>query len=303
MTVAIELAGLTKTYGLTRAVSDLSLRVEAGQVFGFLGPNGAGKTTTIRILLALQRPTRGQATVLGLDSQRDSVEIHRRIGYLPGELELYPRMTGKQHIDSFARARGHHDRRSRTTLSNASASPSIVLRQELSKGNRQKVGLVLAFMHAPELLILDEPTSGLDPLVQNEFERLVREIVSEGRTVFLSSHELDEVQRVADRVGLIRSGSLITTDTVDHLRQSAPRTIEARFHGAVDRAVFSGIGGVTVTACEGARVSLQLTGAIGPVLRVIADHDPVDVISRHADLDELFLELYREPPAREAPHD
>jgi beta-exotoxin I transport system ATP-binding protein len=301
MTAAIETSGLTKTYETTRAVIDLSLRVDAGQVFGFLGPNGAGKTTTIRMLLALQRPSAGHAAVLGLDSHRDSVEIHRRIGYLPGELELYPHLTGKQHLDWFSRAR---------TTCDASFAHMLVDRfdvtldrpvQELSKGNRQKIGLVLAFMHRPELVILDEPTSGLDPLMQNEFERLVRETVSEGLTVFLSSHELDEVQRLADRVAIIRSGRLVAADTVEHLRRSAPRRLEAQFRRPVDRSIFTGIDGVTISSSDGDSIALQVTGELAPVLKVIAEHEPVDLVSRPADLEELFLDLYREAPEQEPP--
>ena len=296
---AIEASGLTKTYGATRAVRDLSLRVEPGQVFGFLGPNGAGKTTTIRMLLALQRPTAGKATVLGRDVRRDSVEIHRRVGYLPGELALYPRMTGRQHVEWFPQARGGHDDKFASDLIERF---DVVLdrpARELSKGNRQKVGLVLAFMHRPELLILDEPTSGLDPLMQHEFERLVRETVAEGRTVFLSSHELDEVQRLADRVAIIRSGELVSTDTIEHLRQSAPRRVEAWFPTAVSPSLFAGLEGVTVSACDGAHDRLAGHRSARPVLKVIAAHDPVDLVSRPADLDELFLELYREPPPSE----
>jgi beta-exotoxin I transport system ATP-binding protein len=269
-------------------------------VFGYLGPNGAGKTTTIRMLLALQRPTRGEAFVLGLDCQRESVEIHRRIGYLPGELELYPRMTGQQHLDWFARARGQHDTAFTRELVERF---DVVLDRpvkELSKGNRQKVGLVIACMHRPELLVLDEPTSGLDPLMQHEFERLVRETTDEGRTVFLSSHELDEVQRLADRVAIIRSGKLVASDTVEALRRNAPRKVEVEFGTPIDRAPFEAIEGVTVSSCEGRRITLQVTGAIGPVVRVIADHDPVDLVTRPADLDELFLEIYREPSAEGA---
>jgi beta-exotoxin I transport system ATP-binding protein len=302
MTAAVEASGLTKTYGSTQAVTDLSLQVEEGQIFGFLGPNGAGKTTTIRMLLSLQRPTAGRCAVLGLDPQRDDVEIHRRVGYLPGELELYPRMTGQQHIDWFARARRERDLTHARELVERFDVTLDRPAKELSKGNRQKIGLVLAFMHRPELLILDEPTSGLDPLMQNEFERLVREVVTEGRTVFLSSHELDEVQRLADRVAIIRAGRLVTTDTVEHLRRSAPRKVEARFGRSVDRSLFEGIEGVTITAHDGARVALQVSGEIGPVLKVIADHDPVDLVSRPADLDELFLDLYRESPTPEPSH-
>ncbi len=296
---AIEAFGLTKTYGATCAVRDLSLRVETGRVFGFLGPNGAGKTTTIRMLLALQQPTAGRASVLGRDCQRDSVEIHRRVGYLPGELELYPRMTGQQHVDCFTRVRGGYDRRFVSELVDRFAVTLDRPARELSKGNRQKVGLVLAFMHRPELLILDEPTSGLDPLMQHEFERLVRETVADGRTVFLSSHELDEVQRLADWVAIIRSGELVSTDTVDHFRESAPRRVEVQFPRAVSPSLFADIEGVTLSACEGTRIALQVTGPLGPLLKVIAQHDPVDLVSRPADLDELFLELYREPLSSE----
>ena len=301
MTAAIETFGLAKSYGVTRAVAELDLQVGEGQVFGFLGPNGAGKTTTIRMLLALQRPSSGRAVVLGLDAQRDSQEIHRRVGYLPGELALYGRMTGAQHIDWFARARGER----RLPLAEQLVERFGVVMdrpaRELSKGNRQKVGLVLAFMHQPELLILDEPTSGLDPLMQHEFERLAREVVGEGRTVFLSSHELDEVQRLADRVGIIKAGRMVTIDTVDALRQRAPHKVEAWFRRPVDSGLFAAIDGVTVTAHEETRVALEVPkGAIGPVLRVIADHDPVDVVSRHADLDELFLDFYRDSRSPES---
>jgi beta-exotoxin I transport system ATP-binding protein len=301
VTPAIESSGLSKSYGATRALDGLSLQVEPGQVFGFLGPNGAGKTTTIRLLLALQRPTGGRSSVLGLDSQREAVEIHRRVGYLPGELELYPRLTGAQHLDWFRRARGVRDR---TTTDDLVERFDVVVDRpvrELSKGNRQKVGLVLAFMHRPDLLILDEPTSGLDPLMQHEFEQLVREVVAEGRTVFLSSHELDEVQRLADRVAIIRSGVLVTTDTVEHLRESAPRIVEARFREPVEGSAFAGLEGVAVTETAGTRVVLTSSGPIGPLLRVIADHDAVDLVSRPADLDELFLELYRDAPSAGRP--
>jgi beta-exotoxin I transport system ATP-binding protein len=288
----IEMRGLTKEYGSTRAVVDLDLQIESAEVFGFLGPNGAGKTTTIRMLLALQRPTRGAATVFGLDCRRDGVEIHRRVGYLPGELALYPRMTGRQHLAWFARARGEHLPQYADELVERF---DVVLDRpvrELSKGNRQKVGLVIACMHRPELLVLDEPTSGLDPLMQHEFERLVRETTAEGRTVFLSSHELDEVQRLADRVGIIREGRLVAHDTVEALRRSAPRRILVEFRGAAQADSFPAIDGVTVVACEGTRLTLQVTGSIGPVLRAIAEREPVDLVSRPADLDELFLELY-----------
>jgi ABC-2 type transport system ATP-binding protein len=294
MSAAIETHELTRSFGPTVAVDHLDLRVEPGQVFGFLGPNGAGKTTTIRCLLDLCTADSGTARILGLDSHRDSVTIHARCGYLPGEFELYPRMTGQRVLDWFARARGGVDRRSRDQLVERFQVTLDRPTHELSKGNRQKLGLVLAFMHRPELLILDEPTSGLDPLMQDEFHRLLRETVADGRTVFLSSHELDEVQRVADRVAIIRNGTLVVTDTVAALRRQAPQTIELRFREPVPAGVFESSNGVRHVAVDGERVTLHVTGELAPLLRVIADHDPVDVVARHADLDELFLTYYRD---------
>ena len=302
MTAAIETRGLCRDYGTVRAVADLDLVVEPGQVFAFLGPNGAGKTTTIRMLLALQRPTSGHAAVLGLDSDRDSVEIHRRVGYLPGELVLYPRMTGRQHIAWYARARGLRDLSLAGSLAERLGAELDRPARELSKGNRQKVGLILAFMSRPDLLVLDEPTSGLDPLTRSEFAQLAREVTAEGRTVFWSSHELDEVQRLAGRVAIIRQGRLIATESVENLRASTPQTVRARFARPVAPALFAGIDGVSVTSCDGQDIQLRVTGAIGPVLRAVASHDPVDFTAQHAGLDELFLAYYREPAEPEVSH-
>jgi ABC-2 type transport system ATP-binding protein len=302
MTPAIRTHGLGRDYGPVRAVAGLDLVVEPGQVFAFLGPNGAGKTTTIRMLLALQRQTSGRAEVLGLDCARDYVEVHRRAGYLPGELALYPRMTGRQHIAWHAGARGLRELSLAWTLADRFGAVLDRPARDLSKGNKQKVGLILAFMSRPELLILDEPTSGLDPLTRSEFAGLVREVTAEGRTVFWSAHELDEVQRLADRVAIIRQGRLIATETVEALRASTPQTVTARFARPVDPALFAGISGVSVTSCAGAVVQLRVTDAIGPVLRAVADHDPVDFTAQHADLDELFLAYYRQPTAAEPSH-
>jgi ABC-2 type transport system ATP-binding protein len=293
MTCAIETIGLTKMFGVTRGIEGLDLHVEHGEIFGFLGPNGAGKTTTIRALLDLQRPTAGTALVLGLDAHRDSLAIHARVGYLPGDLALFSWMTAGDHFAWFTRARGLANAGSAHALAERFDLPLDRRVKELSKGNRQKVGIVLAFMHEPELLILDEPTSGLDPLMKDEFERLLRETTASGHTVFLSSHELDEVQRVADRVGIIKDGRLVRTDTVDGLRRDAPTTLELRFRDPVDPAVFR-VDGVRVLESSGAHLTLEVNGAIGPVLRIAADLDPVGLVSRQADLDELFLGFYRD---------
>ena len=295
MSAVVSIADLTRTFGALRGVTDVSFEVAAGEVFGYLGPNGAGKSTTIRLLLGLYRPTSGRIRVFGMDPMRESVEIHRRVGYVPGELALYPRLTGQQHLDRFARIRGLTDFTYRDELVERFGVELDRPVRTLSKGNRQKIGLVLAFMHRPELLVLDEPTAGLDPLLQDEFARLARETVDAGGTVFLSSHELDEVQRVVDRVAIIKDGRIVVTDTVEGLRRSAPRTIEFRFANAVDLQRFAGIDGVHVLdGTDGRRVVLSITGAVAPLLHVAAQLDPIDMTARPADLDELFLTYYRD---------
>jgi beta-exotoxin I transport system ATP-binding protein len=296
VTAAVETHELTKAFGDKLAVDRLGIAVAPGQVFGFLGPNGAGKTTTIRMLLGLQRPTAGTATVLGLDSHRDALAIHARCGYLPGELELYPRMTGRAIVEWFARARRGSEPALCSQLVERFQVELDRRVHELSKGNRQKLGLVLAFMHRPELLVLDEPTSGLDPLMQDEFHRLLRETTAAGATVFLSSHELDEVQRVADEVAIIRDGRLVVADTVEALRRRSPATMELTFAEPVPASAFEPLASVRQVTVDGARVTLQTTGELAPLLRVIAEHRPLDIVARHADLDELFLAYYRRDP-------
>lgn len=297
MTEVISVDGLTRGFGSRRGVLDVAFDVHAGEVFGFLGPNGAGKSTTIRLLLGLCRPTSGQMRVFGLDPTAHGVEIHRRVGYLPGELALYPRLTGQQHLDYVARVRDLTDHTYRDELIERFGAELDRPVRALSKGNRQKIGLVIAFMHRPDLLVLDEPTSGLDPLLQDEFAHLIRETVADGRTVFLSSHELDEVQRVVDRLSIIKEGRIVVTDTVEALRQAAPRTVEFRFAQAVDPAQFAALPGVQVLSNDATRLVLSVTGPVGPLLRAAADLAAVDLTARRADLDELFLTYYRSAEA------
>jgi len=299
MTVVVSAEKLSKTFGSHRGVEGLEFTVAEGEVFGFLGPNGAGKSTTIRLLTGLSHPTSGTAKVFGLDPIADAVEIHRRIGYLPGELALHPRLTGQQHVDFAVKVRRMQDRTFLHELVDRFQVDLERPTRTLSKGNRQKIGILLAVMHQPELCILDEPTSGLDPLMQDEFERLMRELVRTGSTVFLSSHELDEVQRVATHVAIIKDGHLVVTDTVEALRRRAPRTIEFSFPTIVDPKPFASIEGVQVVAANGKRITLALQGAVAPVLRVAAELDPLDVIARPADLDELFLTYYRDQSAKQ----
>ncbi len=296
----IEARTLTRSFGEHRGIIDVDLTVEQGEVFGFLGPNGAGKSTTIRILMGLYHASSGTARVLGLDPLRDDVEVHRRTGYLPGELAIYPRVTGREILDRFGSARGLTDTRYRDELIERFGAEVDRPTQTLSKGNKQKLGIVLAFMHRPELLVLDEATSGLDPLLQQEFISLLRETAADGRTVFLSSHDLDEVQRVVDRLAIIREGRIVVTDTVDGLRQHAPRTIELTFDRQVDAAALALLDGVQVTATDPRHLRLTITGPVAPIVRAIAPLDPIDLLARPADLDELFLDYYRSTDLPEA---
>ncbi len=293
----IDVSSVTKTFGRHRGVRDVSFDVRAGEVFGFLGPNGAGKSTTIRLLLGLYHPTAGRLRVLGHDPLADPVAVHRAVGYLPGELALFPRMTGREHLEWMDRGRGHVDTALRDELVERFEAELDRPVRTLSKGGRQKIGILLAFGHRPDLLVLDEPTSGLDPLLQDEFERLLRDTAADGRTVFLSSHELDEVQRTADRVAIIKEGRIVVVDTVAGLRRSAPRTVELVFAPDADLTRLLGLDGVTLVERQDGRIRLSITGRIGPLLGEAARLDPVDMTARPADLDELFLRYYRTPTA------
>ncbi len=294
---AIETVGLSKTYGSgVRALVDLTLRVERGEVIGYLGPNGAGKSTTIRLLVDLIRPTAGRASILGLDTRAQSVGARARLGYLPGDLRLQDRLTGGAQLDSLARLRGHVDPAYRNALCERFGVVLDRPIRELSRGNRQKLGIVQAFMHRPDVLILDEPTSGLDPLLQGEFRSLVRETAADGRTVFLSSHVLDEVQHAADRVAIVNRGRLVDVDAVDGLRERALRHVTITFAERVDPEAFAALPNVRVEHADGRVLRLAAPEqAMDGVVKAAAAHRIVDLTSQPADLEEIFLELYREP--------
>jgi len=292
MSAVIQTEKLTKSYGAHRGIIDVDLEVNEGEVFGFLGPNGAGKTTTIRTLLDLIRPTSGKALVFGIDSSADPVSIHRRIGYIPGEFTLYDRLTGGQTLDYFANLRGGVDKAYQQQLVERFDIDPKRRFKEYSKGNKQKIGLVIALQHRPELLVLDEPTSGLDPLIQQSFYQLVREARHEGRTVFLSSHILSEVERTADRVGIIREGRLVKVDSVEGLRDLAHHQVELRFAGPVPTAVFDTLPGVTDVVGDDHTLRMRVNGPITPVVRAAAQYELLDFISREPTLEETFLAQY-----------
>jgi ABC-2 type transport system ATP-binding protein len=283
---------LTKFYGTHRGIVDVDLEVNEGEVFGFLGPNGAGKTTTIRVLLDHIRPSSGRASVFGIETTRDPVAIHRRSGYLPGEFTLYDRLTGGQTLEYFANLRGGVDRAFQAQLvERLDLDPSRRFK-EYSKGNKQKVGLVIALQHRPELLILDEPTAGLDPLVQQTFFQILREAVAAGSTVFLSSHILSEVEKSCDRVAIIREGRIAKIGTVDGLRDLAHHQVELRFSGPVPVAEFSGLPGVSDVVGADHTLRMRVSGPITPVVQAAARYELLDFISREPSLEETFLAQY-----------
>lgn len=290
--IAVLTEDLTKFYGSRRGIEDLALEVQVGEVMGFLGPNGAGKTTTIRLLLDFLRPSRGHATVLGLDPRRDKATLHRQIGYLPGELAFPGRERAADLLRFFGDARGGVAWSQVTDLADRLEIDLSRPVRTMSKGNKQKVGLIQAFMHHPALLVLDEPTSGLDPLMQQEFLAMVREARDDGQTVFMSSHVLAEVQQVADRVAIVRDGRLATVERVESLGKRAIRAIEIHFDDPVDPAEFSVLPGVSDVAVSGPVLKCTVDGRLDPLIKAAARHEVVDLLSAEPDLEETFLSFY-----------
>jgi ABC-2 type transport system ATP-binding protein len=292
---AIRTFGLSKDYGAGNGLFDLDLEIERGEIFGFLGPNGAGKSTTMRLLLDLISPSAGSAEILGLNSHASSLEIRRRVGYLPGDFAMYPKLTGAAMLDYLAELRGGVDRHLRDQLAARFDADLERPIHELSTGNRQKLGLIQAFMHEPELLILDEPIAGLDPLVQQSFHALLGEVAGEGSTVFLSSHTLSEVERVAHRVAIVRRGRLVALDSLERLREIALRKLEIEFAGAAPAAAeLRALPGVKEVAVEASRIVVSYEGSVDPLVKAIAAYDVTSIHSREDDLERIFLAYYRE---------
>jgi ABC-2 type transport system ATP-binding protein len=290
MTTVIELDGLRKDYGDVRALDGVDLEVRAGEVFGFIGPNGAGKSTTIRILLDLLRPSGGSVRVLGEDPRDGGPALRARLGYLPGELSLEGRATARQLLGHLAVVRGGRGAERIAPLAERFLLDLDRPVRTLSKGNKQKVGVVQALMHNPELALLDEPTSGLDPLLQQEFLTLLREVRDEGVSVFLSSHVLSEIEGVADRVALVRDGRIVIVDDVAGLRAAAGQRLDVTFDGDVPRSALTTIDELVV---EGDRARGVLRGDPRPLLAALAAERVVRLELRDRDLEELVIDAYR----------
>jgi ABC-2 type transport system ATP-binding protein len=292
MDAAITLEGLTKDYGATRALDGLDLEVERGEIYGFLGPNGAGKTTTIRLLLDLIRPTAGRATVLGMDPRRDGVALRRRVGYLAGDFIVDGRQTARELLTYLGNLRGGVAPDRIDGLADRLGLDLGRRLGELSRGNRQKAGVVQAFMHDPELLVLDEPTSGLDPFLQQQFAALAVEAIGRGGTVFMSSHVMSEVQQTALRVGIIRRGRLVAVERVEDLRENATRRVEIRFEAPVAAASFAAVEGVSDLSVEGTLLRCRLDGRADALVKEAARHTVITLSVEEPDLEELFFRFY-----------
>ncbi|MDQ2674115.1 MAG: ABC transporter ATP-binding protein [Chloroflexota bacterium] len=287
----VHTRGLTKHYGAVEALTDLDLEVQRGEIYGFLGPNGAGKSTTIRTLLGFLHATRGSASVLGMDVAHDSVEIRRLTGYLPGGVALYDSLTGNQVLDYLARLQGREPYRRRELIERLQM-PDADLRRKVrdySRGMRQKIGVIQALQHDPELAILDEPTEGLDPLMQHAFYALLSDLKSEGRTIFFSSHVLSEVERVCDRVAIIRHGRLMAVHEVRELLARRRRKVSIRWRGAAPDASLPGLTNVVV---DGDRLFATLDGSVSEFVRAVASPSLEDLTIEPASLEEAFLEYY-----------
>jgi ABC-2 type transport system ATP-binding protein len=290
--LAIDTHQLTKFYGKNRGVVDLDLDVRRGEIYGFVGPNGAGKSTTVRLLLDFIRPTRGSATILGMDLQRQSRDIRAQVGYLPGELRMYENLTGQQLLRFFANVRGVTDT---TYMHEIAERLSTELGRRigtLSRGNKQKLGVVQALMHRPDLVLFDEATSGLDPLMQQELYGILNEYRAQGGTVFFSSHYLDEVERICDRVGVIRDGKLILSDTLEAIQEKHVRRLRLEFAEPPPDDFLTGLPGVQKESQEGTTVIALVQDNLSGALKQAAQHTVIDLEYEERRLEDIFLQYY-----------
>jgi ABC-2 type transport system ATP-binding protein len=294
MTTLVETQGLTKRYGSNRGIEDVTFTIDEGEVFGFLGPNGAGKTTTIRTIMGLLRPTAGRAHIGGLDCWEQSTDVKRLVGYLPGELSLDPNLTGGQILEYYGNLRGGVDQTYlKQLITRLGLDPTRKFRQ-YSSGNKRKIGIVQAFMHRPRLLILDEPTNGLDPLNQQEFDRMVKEVREDGRTVFLSSHILTEVEQTCTRVAIIREGRLVRVGGVAELKGLKRHEVTITFANAVPVEAFKSLEGVEQADAlpDGHTLRLAVSGGLDGIIKAAAQYQVVTLTSQEPSLEEIFLRYY-----------
>ena len=296
MTAAIKAQGLTKDFGGGRGLFGLNLEVVEGEVFGYLGPNGAGKSTTIRLLMGLIHATQGSASIFDLDVMRQSVEVKRLVGYMPGELPQFGGLRGRDIVGHFGALRGSVDQKRVKEITERFDLDLGLKFREYSSGNKRKLGIVLAFMHRPKVLILDEPSSGLDPLNQQEFFKLVNEAKSDGATVFLSSHVLSEVEHVCERVGIIRRGKLVKVARLEELHEIHLRRVEVEFAGDAEPQLFEHLAGIEDVKSNHHRVTFTVRGSFEPVVDVLAGHHVVNVTSHEPSLEEIFLTYYEDEP-------
>lgn len=297
---AISLSKLTKRYGSSRGVTDLTLKVEKGEVFGFLGPNGAGKTTTIRMLMDFIRPTSGTAKVLGLDCQKDPTQIHKRVGFLAGDMEMDPRLTGRQYLEYVANLRGGVAWSKIQVLIDRLQCETERKIGKLSRGNKQKVALISALMDDPDVLILDEPTSGLDPIMQSEFNTIIREHRAKGKTAFVSSHDLSEVEQICDRIGFIRDGALVAVQPLKVLTKQSFKRVSVTFPAKPNKAEFENIKDVSSVEISGKTAHMQLRGDISPLIKVLSTLKLKDLTIQDANLEDIFMEFYESKESDDA---
>lgn len=288
----VELSKLTKYYGKHRGVIDLDLSVSQGEIFGYLGPNGAGKTTTMRMLLDFIRPTSGTSKIFGLDTQENSLELRRRIGYLPTAPSLYGDITGKQFFEYCANLKGGCDWDYVRELIQRMECDIDRPIDTLSHGNKQKLAIVRALMHRPELVILDEPTTGLDPLIQNEFESILRETTEQGNTVIFSSHILSEVEELCDRVAIIREGTLVAVEQIADLKAKQVRRIEMSFGNNIRSELFDGIDGIKNIIITDNKLKCDIVGSLDTLVKVAATQDILDIRTEEPTLEDIFLAYY-----------
>lgn len=290
--LAISSQQLTKYYGKSRGVVDLDLDVRRGEIYGFVGPNGAGKSTTVRLLLDLIRPSRGSATILGMDAHRESKVVRARVGYLPGELRMYESLTGRQLLRFFGNVRGVTDTAYMHELAERLNTELNRRIGTLSRGNKQKIGVVQALMHRPDLVLFDEATSGLDPLMQQELYAILDEYRQQGGTVFFSSHYLDEVERICDRVGVIRDGRLILSDTLEAIQEKHVRRLRLEFAEPPPAEFLTGLAGVEKESQDGATVIALIQSNLSGALKEAAQYTVVDIEYEERRLEDIFLQYY-----------